>query len=91
MRGVARGGAGRGSGEAVDDVLDVADAAALGARGAIGAGRVTGWAPGGAWRAASVFAEPSRNSSDSFGISLAPIPKRSRQFRLSVSEPLVEF
>ena len=67
------------------------DATGLGARGAIGAGRVTGWAPGGAWRDASALAEPSRNSSDSFGISFAPIPRRSRQFRLSASEPLVEF
>jgi hypothetical protein len=90
VRGVARGCGGGGGAAAGLGSGAGADADGLGARGAIGAGDVTVWALEGA-EPASGPAEASRNSSDSFGISFAPIPRRSRQFRLSSSEPLVEF
>jgi hypothetical protein len=93
-RGVARdAGMGAADGGAADS--DESPADGLGARGAIGAGFVTGCAPRGACAAEDppgcAFTDPSRNSSDSFGISFAPMPRRSRQFRLSGPEPLVEF
>ena len=57
-------------------------------RGAMGAGLVTGCgdleaarSSGGGWAAL--------NSSEIFGISLAPMPSRSRQLRLSLPVPFV--
>ena len=64
-------------------------------RGAIGAGLVTGARGAGlavpaGGAGCEVICGSSRNSSESFGSSFAPMPSRSRQFRLSGPAPLLE-
>lgn len=76
-----------GAGAAACGARGAAGAAREAWRGAIGAGRETGCgAAAGPFRLGGT--RSGLNSSDSLGISFAPMPRRSRQLRFSFAEPL---